>query len=100
MHFKILSAICFNLDQSKILLSSKELIPFWQSTAHMYKLIGSLTLPQKANFRFSKLKDFADDNSKFDKNGRNFSKRVENSEKKRNCSLREIYPFPKSILEA
>ena len=36
----------------------------------------------------SKLKEFADDNYKFDENGRKFSKRVENTvEKRRNTSL-------------
>ena len=34
------------------------------------------------------LKDFADDNSKFDENGRKFSKRVKkHGGKRRNCSL-------------
>ena len=38
---------------------------------------------------------FADDNFKFEENGRKFSKRVENAvEKWRNCSLRAISPFP------
>ena len=41
----------------------------------------------------SKLKGFADDNSKFDKNGGKFSTRVENTlEKRRNCSLQAISP--------
>ena len=43
----------------------------------------------------SKLKEFADDNFKFDENGRKLSKQVENTvEKRRNCSLRAISPFP------
>ena len=43
----------------------------------------------------AKLKEFADDNFKFDKNGRKSSKRVENTVgKRRNCSLRAISPFP------
>ena len=42
----------------------------------------------------SKLKEFADDNFKFDENGRKLSKRVENTGKRINCSLRAIYPFP------
>ena len=37
-----------------------------------------LTLSQMTNFRlFQTLKDFADDNFKFDQHGRKFSKRVE-----------------------
>ena len=39
----------------------------------------------------SKLKEFADDNFKFDKNGRKFSKRVENTEGKREIARYE--PF-------
>ena len=39
----------------------------------------SLTHYQMTNFRLSKLKEFADDNFKFDKNGRNLSKQVENT---------------------
>ena len=39
----------------------------------------SLTHYQTTNFRLSKLKEFADNNFKFDKNGRNLSKRVENT---------------------
>ena len=42
----------------------------------------------------SKLKEFADDNFKFDENSRKFSKRVETSGKRRNCLLRAISPFP------
>ena len=43
----------------------------------------------------SKLKEFADDNFRFDENGKKLSKRVEkNCGKKRNCSLRAISPFP------
>ena len=42
----------------------------------------------------SKLKEFADDNFKFDENGRKLSKQVENCGKRRNCLLRAISPFP------
>ena len=38
-----------------------------------------LTLSQTTNFRLFKLKDFADDNLKFDENGRKVSKWVENT---------------------
>ena len=54
-----------------------------------------LNLSQRQNFGlFSKLKEFADDNFTFDENGRKFSKRVENTGKRRYCSLRAISPFP------
>ena len=45
-------------------------------------------------FFTSKLRKFADDNFKFDENGRKFSKWVENCGKRRNCSLRATSPFP------
>ena len=42
-----------------------------------------------------KLKASVDDNFKFDGNGREFSKKGKrNREKRRNCSLSAIYPFP------
>ena len=41
------------------------------------------------------MKEFADDNFKFDANGRKFSERIENTwGKRRNYSLRAISPFP------
>ena len=39
------------------------------------------------------MKNFADDNFKFDENRRKFFKRVENCGKRRNCSLRAISPL-------
>ena len=36
-------------------------------------------LPHDKNLNWSKLKQFADDNFKFDENSRKFSKRVENT---------------------
>ena len=43
----------------------------------------------------SKLKEFADDNFKFDENGRKFSKRVENTVGKVEIAcLRAVSPFP------
>ena len=44
-----------------------------------FKLKKSLTLSQTKNLDSSILKEFADDNFKFDENGRKFSKRVENT---------------------
>ena len=54
---------------------------------------GVNPLPDK-KFYSSKLREFVDDNIKFDENGRNLSERVENTGKRRNCSLRAISPFP------
>ena len=43
----------------------------------------------------SKLKEFADDNFKFDENGRKFfGMGRKHCGKRRNCSLRAISPFP------
>ena len=41
--------------------------------------IDNLTLSQTTHFRQLQLKDFADDNFKFDENGRMFSKWVKNT---------------------
>ena len=50
--------------------------------------------PKRKILDSSKLKEFADDNFKVDENGRYFFKRIENTGKRRNCSLRAIPPFP------
>ena len=42
---------------------------------------------------FPKLKEFADDYVKFDENGGKISKGVQNTGKRRNCSLPAISPF-------
>ena len=62
MHFKMLSAICFDLDQPKILSSG-----------------NGLTHYQTTNFRLFQLKKFADDNFTFDENRSKLSKQVENA---------------------
>ena len=43
---------------------------------------------------YSKLKEFTDDNFKVDENGIKLYKWVENTGKRRNCSLQGISPFP------
>ena len=51
-----------------------------------------LTLSQTTNFR---LKEFSDDNIKFDESGRNvFKTGRKHCWKRRNCSLGAISPFP------
>ena len=62
MHFKMSSAICLDLDESKILSSG-----------------NGLTQYQTTNSRLFQTEEFADDNFKFDKNGRKLSKQVENT---------------------
>ena len=49
-----------------------------------YTLLSNnqLTLSKTTNFSLSKLKEFADDNFKFDENGRKFFSRVENTAEK------------------
>ena len=47
------------------------------------------------NLDSSKLKELADNNFKFDENGRKLSKRVGNTEKRIKCLLRAISPFLK-----
>ena len=54
-----------------------------------------LTLPQTTNFGWSKLKEFADDNFKFDENGRNLYKWVENTVgKEENACYKQFLLFP------
>ena len=53
------------------------------------------SFPKRQILDATKLKEFADDNFKFDENGTKFSKRLENTVgKEKNCSLRAISPFP------
>ena len=54
---------------------------------------GSNTDPTCLYKDSSKLKDLAGDHFKFDENRRKFSKRIENTEKRRNVSLLAISPF-------
>ena len=53
---------------------------------------GLLTLSQTTKFRPFKT-DLADNNFKFDENGRKFSKGGKHCGKRRNCLLRAITPF-------
>ena len=53
--------------------------PFPQSAFHASTDIHVLTFPQRQILDSSKLKECADDNFKFDENGRMFSNRVENT---------------------
>ena len=50
--------------------------------------------PNNKILESSELKEFADDNFKSVENSRKFSKWIENTGKRRNCSLRAISPFP------
>ena len=67
MHFKMSSAICFNLDQLKILLSGLG-----------FRKLSLNPLPDD-KFDSSKFTEFADDIFKFDENGRKLSKWAENT---------------------
>ena len=59
----------------------------------------SVTHPKRQMLASYKLREFAKDNFKFDENGRTFSEPAENTvEKRRNCSLRAIFPFPTVFL--
>ena len=52
-----------------------------------------LPFPKRQIFYSSKLKEFANENSKSDENVGKFSKRVENTGKWGNCSLRPFSHF-------
>ena len=67
-----------------------------------YLLILVKPIPKQQTKDLSKLKDFADDNFKFDESGRKFSKQVENVLVKGEIALQEqflLYPqwFQKTI---
>ena len=80
MHFKMSSAICFNLDQSKTLSSANR-----------------LTLYQNEKILdWSKLKAFADNKIKFNATEKLkfLLERVENTGKRKKCWLPAFSPFP------
>ena len=56
-----------------------------------------LTLSQTTHLNSSKLKEFADDNFKFDENGRKLSKQVENSEEKEKLLVTSNFSFSHSV---
>ena len=58
----------------------------------------SLTLPQTTNFRF-KLKEFADNNFKFDGNGEKFSIRKETLGEKEKLLVMSNFSFSHSVFE-
>ena len=66
MYLKMLSAVCFKLDQSKILSSC-----------------NGLTLSQLTNFTLVQTERICRHNFKFDRNAKKFSKKVENTGKRR-----------------
>ena len=84
-----LSANAFNLDQSKNLSFGKELktkfitVIYPLQSLSISSTINRLTFPIRQILGSSKLKEFADDNFKFYKNGRKFSKWVEKTRGKK-----------------
>ena len=62
--------------------------PGWRLVAE------ALTLSQKTKFRLFQTAEFADDILKLMKMAEKFSYRIENSGKRRYCSLLAISPFP------
>ena len=62
-------AICFNLDQSKILLSGNELMNLYDALTHY----------QTTNFRFFQTERVCRRQFQLEENGRKLSKQVENT---------------------
>ena len=94
------SAICFNLEQCKILSSGNGLKQLKSFNRITIKLLNTQPFPERQILHSSKLKEFADDNSEFDENGRKFSIWVKKlCGKRRNCSLKAISPFPHSVFK-
>ena len=76
-----------NVQNTCIIYASK--------SAQIIRLININPFSKRQFFYSSKLKEFADDNCKFDKNGRKVFKWEENTMgKRRNCSLRAFFSFP------
>ena len=59
----------------------------------------TLTLSQTTNLRLSKLKEFANDNFKFDGYGRKMFKRVENTMVKGEIARNEQFSFSHSVFK-
>ena len=62
-------------------------------------LNASFSFPKQQISDSSKLKEFADDNFKFDENGRKFSKQVENSVGKGDSARFEQFSFSCSVIK-
>ena len=93
--WKKLLSLAFKQDSSKLLLFGKEIV------FHPCFSLLILTLSQTTNFRLSQTEEFADNDNKSDKNGRNFFKQGrKHSGKRRNFSLQAISPFPKVFSKA
>ena len=71
------SAICFNLDQSKILSSGNGLT--FISLTPYHTVYSFNPFPKQQNLDSSNLKKIADDNFRYDETGRKFSKSVEST---------------------
>ena len=93
MHCKMSSAICFTLDQSKILSSGNWLIFSKTNFMHL------LTYYQTAYFRLLLLKGFACNNFKFDENDMEFSKKLENLWEKEKLPVTSTFSFFFSVFK-
>ena len=69
----------YHLFKTCFIPFQKQLPSFWALFKMSSLIQASLTHYQMTYFRLPKLKDFADDNFKFDENGRKLSKPVENT---------------------
>ena len=80
LHYKMLHLNHFNLHKNdlKVLIHEQSLFSMWKISQIRFSkilLLPTLSLSQTTN----KLKEFADDNFKFNKNGRKLSKQIENT---------------------
>ena len=70
-------------------------------TKYKYELEALNPLPDDKILDWSKLKQFADDNFKFDENSKKFSKRVENTVGKGEIArYKQFFLFPQCFLKA
>ena len=68
-------------------------------TDKVHSKLHRLTLSQTTNLDSSKLKEYADDNFKFDENGRKLSKRVENTVAKGEMLVTSNFSFFHSVFK-
>ena len=83
--FVFFSTIFVNLNVTQLLIGLRRMI----------RDLNINPFPSRQILDSSKLKEFADDNFKFDETGRNSIQiGIKHCGKRRNCSLRAISPFP------
>ena len=91
-HIYFVICKCFNSGK-EIKISGLLYLNDYEISNQMHSSGTVNPFPNEKFWTPSKLKEFADDNFRFDENGIKFFNWLENTEKRRNCSLRAISRF-------